>query len=73
MSHGCGPNERHLPVDGSRVCALCVYAFSMVATSVANPAASELPAARASLAFQVVQRPTFSDLFHSGKRGPPTA
>ncbi|MBP1689320.1 MAG: hypothetical protein H6Q33_5463, partial [Deltaproteobacteria bacterium] len=31
-SHDCGPDERHLPVEGKRVCAVCVHAFSMVAT-----------------------------------------
>ncbi len=72
-SHDCGSDERHLPVEGKRVCAVCVHAFSMVATCLAAPAASHLPADRVAPADQSVQRTHSTDLHHSGKRGPPTA
>jgi hypothetical protein len=73
LSHDCGPNERHLPIDGSRVCAVCINAFSLVATCIVSPAVLDLPIAHASLAERSTQRADASDLYHSGKRGPPAA
>jgi len=72
-SHDCGANERHLPIDGRRVCALCVYSFSLAVVCIANPAASNLPAAQVPPVEQAFQHTDFHDLFHSGKRGPPAA
>jgi hypothetical protein len=73
ISHDCGPNERHLPIDGDRVCAFCVYAFSLVAAGIVSPAVPDVPAAHAPLAERSGQRADSSDLYHSGKRGPPAA
>ncbi len=74
MSHDCGPNERHLPVDGSRVCAALRVRIFDGGDMLASPAASDLPAAHASLAESPGESArSFSDLYHSGKRGPPAA
>jgi len=71
MSHDCGPHERHLPIDGNRVCAVCINAFSLVATCIISPAVLDVPAAQGPLAEPAGQRADASDLYHSGKRGPP--
>jgi hypothetical protein len=71
MSHDCGPHERHLPIDGNRVCAVCINAFSLVATCIISPAVLDVPAAQGPLAEPAGQRAHASGLYHSGKRGPP--
>lgn len=73
MSHDCGQNERHLPLDGNRVCAVCVYASSIAGTAVAGHVATDLPEPSALPARQGCRDADSSDLFHCGKRGPPTA
>lgn len=73
MAHDCGPHERHLPMDCNRVCAVCVYAFSLAATCGVGPSVPASRAADAPLARQSRQRADSPDLYYSGKRGPPTA
>jgi hypothetical protein len=70
-SHECGADERHLPTDGTRACAACLYAFSLVATSVSHPNVAAAPLSRVELSTFPGQSVASSDLFHSGKRGPP--
>lgn len=70
-SHECGADERHLPIDGTRACAACLYAFSLVATSVSHPNVAAAPLSRVEPSTFPDQSAASSDLFHSGKRGPP--